>query len=172
MSLLRSYDVIADMALCSLMCEFSTVVSGACSHTLDNTVWTQFFVTCDCVTTSNGFSKYRLINLNSINKHLLHASQMHIHAYIRSVWDSEPYSGIQGRREHLWTLVDPDLYMRHVDIFSHYSLYFSFLIFHPKGIIIPHIINNYMTDFPHHHSIMYDFTPLYSPVSFTFSCYL
>ena len=38
MLLVMSYYVIADMALCSLMCEFSTVVSSACSHTLDNTV--------------------------------------------------------------------------------------------------------------------------------------
>ena len=33
-------NVIADMALCSshTVCEFSTVASGTCSHTLDNTV--------------------------------------------------------------------------------------------------------------------------------------
>ena len=42
---------------------------------------------------------------------------MHTHAYIGRVQDLEPYSGIQGRHEHLWTLVDPDMYMRHVDIF-------------------------------------------------------
>ena len=36
--------------------------------------------------------------------------------------------------------------------------------FFPKDIIIPYIIDNRMTDFPHHHSIIYDFTPLYSPV--------
>ena len=40
---------------------------------------------------------------------------------------------------------------------------FPFLLF-PKDIIIPQIIDNHMTDFPHHHSIMYDFTLLYSPV--------
>ena len=74
------------------------------------------------------------ITFNSINKHLLHALQMHTHTYIQRVHDSEPYSGIQGRREPLWTLVDPN-------------------------IIIPYIIDNRMTDFPHHHSIMYDFTP-------------
>ena len=49
-----------------LICEFSTVVSSTCSHTLDNTVWTQFLVTYDCVTKSNGFSKYRLINLGKM----------------------------------------------------------------------------------------------------------
>ena len=113
------------------------------------------------------------ITPNAIDRHLSHAYQMHICAYIQRVYDLEPYSGIQGRRKHLWTLVDPDLYMHHVDIFSHYSLYFfSFLIFPSKDVIIPYIINNHMTDFPHHHSIMYDFTPLYSPVCFTFSCYL
>ena len=62
------------------------------------------------------------ITLNSINKHLSHASQMHIYTYKRRVYDSEPYSGIQRRHEHLWTLVDPDMYMRHVDIFPYYSL--------------------------------------------------
>ena len=90
---------------------------------------------------------------NSINKHLLHASQMHIHTYTSSVYDSEPYSGIQRRHKHLWTLVDPELYMRHVDIFPHYSLYFSSLILSQKDIITPHIIDNCMTDFPHHHKL-------------------
>ena len=32
-----------------------------------------------------------LITLNAIDKHLSHASQMHIHAYIQKVYDSEPY---------------------------------------------------------------------------------
>ena len=87
------------------------------------------------------------IIFNSINKHLSHASQIHIHAYIQRVCDLEPYSGIQGQHERLWTLVDPDMYMRCVDIFSHYSLCFSFLI-SSKDIIIPYIIDNCMTDFP------------------------
>ena len=104
------------------------------------------------------------ITPNAIDKHFLHASQMHIHAYTQGVYDSEPYSGIQGRRECLWTLVDPDMYMRHVDTFPQYSLCFSFLISSQKDIIIPYIIDNCMTDFPHHHSIMCYFTPLYSPV--------
>ena len=71
-SLVMSYYVIAEVIWyhcwhgCSLMCEFSIVISNACSHTLDNTVWIQFLVTCDCVTTSNGFSKYRLINLGKM----------------------------------------------------------------------------------------------------------
>ena len=99
------------------------------------------------------------ITLNAIDKQLSHASQMHIRAYIRRVYDPEPYSGIQWQRKHLWTLVDPNMYMRHVDIFSHYSLYFSYLIFPQKDFIISHIIDNYMTDFPYHNSIMYDFTP-------------
>ena len=46
------------------------------------------------------------ITLNAIDKHLSHASQMHIHAYIRRVQDLKPYSGIQGQHEHygpLWT---------------------------------------------------------------------
>ena len=106
------------------------------------------------------------ITPSSINKHLLHASQMHIHTYTSSVHNSEPYSGIQGQCKRLWTLVDPELYMCHVDIFPHYSLYFSFLIFSPKDIITSHIIDNCMTDFFQHHSIMYVFIP---PI---FSCLL
>ena len=77
------------------------------------------------------------ITLNSINKHLLHALQMHTHAYIQRVHDSELYSGIQGRHEHLWTLVDHDMYMRHVDIFPYYSLSFSFLILSQKTLSSP-----------------------------------
>ena len=77
------------------------------------------------------------ITFNSINKHLSHGLQMHTHAYIWRVHDSEPYSGIQGRREHLWTLEDPDMYMRHVDIFPYYSLYFSFLIISQKTLSSP-----------------------------------
>ena len=38
------------------------------------------------------------------------------------------------------------------------------LLFFPKDFIIPYIIASRTTDFPYHHSIMYDFTPLYSPV--------
>ena len=61
---------------------------------------------------------------------------MHTHAYIQRVQDLEPYSGIQGQCEHLWTLVDPDMYMRHVDIFFIilYLLFsYSFLkrLYHP-----------------------------------------
>ena len=48
-------------------------------------------------------------------------------------------------------------------ISSLFSMFF-FSYFLPKDIIIPYIIDNRMTDFPHHHSIIYDFTPLYSPV--------
>ena len=87
------------------------------------------------------------ISLNTINQYHSHAIQMHMHAYTWCVCDSEPYSGIQGQRECLWTLVDPNMYMRHVDIFSHYSLCFCFLISSQKDIIIPYIINDCMTDF-------------------------
>ena len=99
------------------------------------------------------------ITLNTINKHLSHSSQMHTHAYIWRVRYPEPYSGIQGRRECLWTLVDPDMYMRRVDIFSLIILYLFFSYFFIKDFIIPYIIDNCMRDSPHHHSIMYYFTP-------------
>ena len=73
------------------------------------------------------------ITSNSIDKHLSHASQMHTHTYIQRVHNSELYSGIQGRCEHLWSLVDPN-YMRHVDIFSHYSLCLFLSYFLPKRL--------------------------------------
>ena len=57
--------------------------------------------------------------------------------YIRRVRGLEPYSGIQGQHECLWTLVDPDMYMHHVDTFLHYSLCFSFLIFSQKTLSLP-----------------------------------
>ena len=74
---------------------------------------------------------------NAIDKHPSHVYQMHICAYIRWVYDSEPYSGIQGWCKHLWTLVDHNLYMHCMDIFSHYSLYFSSLIFPQKTLSLP-----------------------------------
>ena len=77
------------------------------------------------------------ITLNFINKHLSHASQMHTHTYIWKVRDSEPYSGIQGRREPLWTLVDPNMYMCRVDILPYYSLSFSSLILSKKTLSFP-----------------------------------
>ena len=77
------------------------------------------------------------ITLNSIDKYLSHASQMHIHTYKQRVQDSEPYSGIQGRHERLWTLVDPDMYMCHVDIFPYYSLSFLLLLFPKKTLSSP-----------------------------------
>ena len=118
------------------------------------------------------------IALNSIDKYLLHASQMHIHAYIWRVCNSEPYLGIQGQHECLWTLVDPDMYMRRVDIFPHYSQCFSFLISSQKTLlsptsstiiwqIFPTITASYMTSPPYillfsQHSpvICKDFFPL------------
>ena len=77
------------------------------------------------------------ISLNTINQHHLHAIQMHIHAYTRSVCNLEPYSGIQRWCECLQTLVDPDMYMCRMDIFPHYSLYFSYLIFPQKTLSSP-----------------------------------
>ena len=79
------------------------------------------------------------ITLNSISKHLLHASQMrmiHTHIYEEfMIWSRiQAYKGLY---ECLWTLVDPDMYMRHVDIFSHYSLCFSFLISSQKTLSLP-----------------------------------
>ena len=49
--------------------------------------------------------------------------------------------------------------MRRMDIFPLLFLIFFFLITSQKDFIIPYIIDNRMTDSPHHHSIMYCFTP-------------
>ena len=111
------------------------------------------------------------ITFNAIDKHLSHASQMHIHAYIRRVCDSEPFR----HRRAMQMFIDPCGPQHVYAPCGHFSLLFSifsYLIFSQKDFIILHIIDNHMTDFPHHHSIIYDFTPLYSPVYSTFSCYL
>ena len=54
---------------------------------------------------------------------------------------------------------------RHVyALYGHFSLiipYLFFPYFFTKDFIIPYIIDNRMRDFPHHHSIIYYFTPLY-----------
>ena len=104
------------------------------------------------------------ITLNSINKYLLHASQMHIHTYKWRVQDSEPYSGIQGRREHLWTLVDPNMYMHHVDIFPYYSLSFLFLFFPKKTLSSPILSTIVWQTFPIITASCMTSPLLYSPV--------
>ena len=77
------------------------------------------------------------ITFNTINKHLSHSSQMHTHTYIWRVRHLEPYSGIQGKHECLWTLVDPDMYTRRMDIFPLLFLIFSFLITSKKRLYHP-----------------------------------
>ena len=100
------------------------------------------------------------MTFNTIDKHSSHALQMHIHAYIWRVRGSEPYSGIQGQHKCLWTLVDLDMYIHHVDTFLHYSLCFSFLISSQKTLssptsstiiwqIFPITIASYMTSPPY-----------------------
>ena len=104
------------------------------------------------------------ISPNPINQHPSHAIQMYICAYTSSVYNLEPYSGIQRQRECLWTLVDPDLYMRRVDIFPHYSLYFSFLIFPQRKLSLPiSLSHDRLFPSPQHHVC------LYPPI---FSCWL
>ena len=76
---------------------------------------------------------------------------MHTHAYIRRVHDLEQYSGIQGRCKPLWTLVDPNMYMRHVDIFFFIILYLFFSYYFPKRLYHPpYHQQSYdrLTDFP------------------------
>ena len=77
------------------------------------------------------------ITLYSIDKHLSHALQMHIHTHKWRVHHLEPYSGIQGQREHLWTLVDPNMYMRCMDIFSLIIPYLFFPYLFTKRLYHP-----------------------------------
>ena len=88
------------------------------------------------------------ITLNFINKHLSHASQMHIHTYKRRVRDSEPYSGIQGRHECLWTLVDPNMYMHHEDIFPIILYVFPLLSLPKKTLSSPTSLTIVWQTFP------------------------
>ena len=48
-------------------------------------------------------------------------------------------------------------------IFLFFFMFF-FIIITPKTLQHPHITDTHMKDFYHHHSIMYDTNPLYSPV--------
>ena len=77
------------------------------------------------------------ITLYSIDKHLSHASQMHTHTYIGRVHDSELYSGIQWRCEHLWTLWTPTCICAVWTFFPYYSLSFLFLLFPKKTLLSP-----------------------------------
>ena len=84
---------------------------------------------------------------------------MHIHEVFMIRSCIQTYKGDTNIYGPLWTL--RCIYA----LCGHFSLLFSIFFlsyFSPKDFIIPHIIDNHMTDFPHHHSIMYDFTPLYS----------
>ena len=74
---------------------------------------------------------------------------MHIHTHKQRVHGLEPYSGIQGWREHLWTLMDPNMYMRHKDIFPYYSLSFLPLFLHKR-----------LYHFLHHWQLYDRFSPL------------
>ena len=97
---------------------------------------------------------------------------IHMHIYEEFVIRSciQAYKGDANVYGPLWTLT----YICTMWTFFLIILYLflSLSYFFLKDFITPHIIDNRMTDFPHHHSIMYDFTPLYSPVYSIFSCYL
>ena len=74
----------------------------------------------------------------------------------------QAYKGNTNIYGPLWTQPIYALYEQNLlSIFM-----FFLLIFPSKDILIPYTINNCMTDFFHHHSIMYVFTP---PI---FSCLL
>ena len=71
----------------------------------------------------------------------MHAIQVHIHAYITGVYDVEPYSGPYRWHKCLWMLMDPDLYICRMDLFSYFSLWFLFIILIPKTLWHLHIID-------------------------------
>ena len=87
---------------------------------------------------------------------------IHMHIYEEFVIRSciQAYKGDVNLYGPLWTPTCICAMWTYFSLFSMFFLSYSF----PKDFIIPHIIDNRMTDFPHHHSIMYDFTLLYSPV--------
>ena len=61
-----------------------------------------------------------------------------------------------------WTFMDPWGPRYVYVLYGHFSLiipYLFFPYFFTKDFIIPYVINNHMRDSPHHHSIMYYFTP-------------
>ena len=58
---------------------------------------------------------------------------IHMHIYEEFVIQSR----IQAYKEHLWTLMDPNMYMRCVDIFPYYSLSLSSLILSKKTLSFP-----------------------------------
>ena len=80
---------------------------------------------------------------------------MHTHK-VFMIWSHiQAYKGDVNIYGPLWTLTCICAMWTYFLIILYIFLSYSF----PKDIIIPHIIDNHMTDFPHHHSIMYDFTP-------------
>ena len=91
---------------------------------------------------------------------LTHITQVHIYAYQARVNDVEPYSGpymnIYG---HLWTLTWICAGWTNSLIFP---CDFSFLLSSQRHYKIP-TYWSYMVDFYHHHSIIYDNNPIYSP---------
>ena len=92
--------------------------------------------------------------------HKVFMMQSHIQVY-------KSHANIYGP---LWTPSSICIVWTH---FSQYSLCLSSLSFPQKTLSFhTSIIDNHMTDFFYHHSIMYVLTPLYSPICSTFSCYL
>ena len=124
---------------------------------------------------SNIIKRIKYSYNNEIDFNYLHYTQFHrqtsfacltnAHTYIYT--KSMQFGAIFGHTRAMQMFMDPCGPQHVYAPCGHFSLLFSifFLSYSfPKDIIIPHIIDNHMTDFPHHHSIMYDFTPLYSPV--------
>ena len=60
-----------------------------------------------------------------------------VHTHKWRVRHPEPYSGIQGGHERLWTLVDPDMYMCCMDIYPLLFLILSFIISSQKRLYHP-----------------------------------
>ena len=88
------------------------------------------------------------ITLNSIDKHLLHASQMHILTYTQvfMMWNRiQAYKGDVNIYGPLWTLTCICTMWTYFLIILYI---FPLLFFSQKDFITPHIINNHNRLFP------------------------
>ena len=126
-------------------------------------------------TNKNTIKRIKYSHNNQINFNYLHYIQFHrqtllaclTNAYTCIYMTSLQFGAVLRHTRATRMFMDPRG-PRHVyALCGHLSLLFSMFFlpyFFPKDFIIPHINDNRMTDFSHHHSIIYDFTPLYSPV--------
>ena len=126
-------------------------------------------------TNKNNIKRIKYSYNNQINFNYLHYIQFHrqtllaclTNAYTCIYTKSLQFGAILRHTRATRTFMDPCGPQHVYAPCRHFSLLFSMFLFSyflQKDIIIFYTIHNHMTDFPHHHSIIYDFTPPYSPV--------